>query len=89
MAEQNNDQNKRLGCVLVLIGLTATMAHSQDRTLLAKPYVDAVNWTKGIDQKTGKPVDYDPAKDIQVYSNQTSVERAHRLCPSMSGGNNF
>ena len=22
----------------------------------------------GIDQKTGKPVDYDPTKDIQLYS---------------------
>jgi alcohol dehydrogenase (cytochrome c) len=28
----------------------------------AKPYMDNVNWTKGIDQKTGKPLDYDPAK---------------------------
>ena len=38
------------------------------RPLLAKQYVDAVNWTKRIDQKTGKPVDYDPNRDIQVYS---------------------
>jgi alcohol dehydrogenase (cytochrome c) len=30
--------------------------------------LDNVNWTKGIDQKTGKPVDYDPSKDIQSYA---------------------
>jgi alcohol dehydrogenase (cytochrome c) len=35
---------------------------------LAKAYVERINWTKGIDQKTGKPVDYDPNGDIQVYS---------------------
>jgi hypothetical protein len=30
--------------------------------------MEAINWTKGIDQKTGLPIDYDPKKDIQVYS---------------------
>ena len=35
---------------------------------MAKPYVPEVNWTSGIDQKTGMPVDYDPSKDVQVYS---------------------
>ncbi len=36
------------------------MERANGQTVLAKPYVDSVNWTKGIDQKTGKPVDYDP-----------------------------
>ncbi len=27
-----------------------------------------VTWTKGIDPKTGKPVDYDPSKDLQTYA---------------------
>jgi len=27
-----------------------------------------INWTKGIDEKTGKPLDYDPGKDIQTYA---------------------
>ena len=56
----------------------------------AKPYMDNVNWTKGIDQKTGKPVDYDPARDIQVYStlaNQT--EGPKKVCPGHAGGNNY
>jgi alcohol dehydrogenase (cytochrome c) len=39
-------------------GFLYTMERSNGQTLLAKPYVDAVTWTKGIDQKTGKPVDH-------------------------------
>ena len=35
------------------------MERFNGQTVLArKPYVE-VNWTKGIDQKTGKPLDYD------------------------------
>ena len=33
----------------------------------AKAYTE-VNWTDGIDQKTGRPLDYDPSKDVQLYS---------------------
>ena len=41
-------------------GFLYTFERSNGQTLLAKPYVENINWTKGIDQKTGKPVDYDP-----------------------------
>src|SRR5258708_20287877 len=54
--------------------------------------MEAINWTKGIDQKTGLPIDYDPKKDIQVYSglqNQTMTDRTKKLCPSHEGGNNY
>jgi alcohol dehydrogenase (cytochrome c) len=73
-------------------GFFYVMERSNGQTLLAKPYVDAVNWTKGIDQKTGKPVDYDPNKDIQVYSgqqNMTMTDRTKKLCPALLGGNNY
>jgi alcohol dehydrogenase (cytochrome c) len=73
-------------------GFLYTFERANGQTLLAKPYVDTINWTKGIDQKTGMPVDYDPNKDIQVYSgqqNQTLTDRTKKLCPAMSGGNNF
>ena len=36
-------------------GFLYTFERSNGQTLLAKPYVENVNWTKGIDQKTGKP----------------------------------
>ncbi len=73
-------------------GFLYTFERSNGQTVLAKPYVDQITWTAGIDQKTGLPVDYDPGKDIQVYSgrqNQTLENRTRKLCPSMGGGNNF
>jgi alcohol dehydrogenase (cytochrome c) len=68
------------------------MNRSNGQTVLAKPYVDKVTWTKGIDQKTGLPLEYDPTKDIQVYSGQqamTPTDRTKKLCPSWLGGNNY
>jgi alcohol dehydrogenase (cytochrome c) len=73
-------------------GFLYTFERSNGQTVLAKPYVEKVNWTKGIDQKTGKPLEYDPTKDIQVYSgmqNQTLADPTKKLCPAMSGGNNY
>jgi alcohol dehydrogenase (cytochrome c) len=51
-------------------GFIYTFERTNGQTLMAKPHVSAVNWTKGIDQKTGKPIDYDPNRDVQVYSGQ-------------------
>jgi alcohol dehydrogenase (cytochrome c) len=58
----------------------------------AKPYLDNINWTKGIDQKTGNPLDYDPNKDIQTYAgiaNQNPSEPMKKACPGHAGGNNY
>ena len=57
----------------------------------AKPYTN-VNWTAGIDQKTGKPLDYDPSKDVQTYSglgNPTADAPVKKVCPNRNGGNNY
>jgi alcohol dehydrogenase (cytochrome c) len=73
-------------------GFLYTFERSNGQTVLAKPYVENITWTAGIDQKTGKPVDYDPGKDLQVYSgkqNQTVADPVKKLCPSMGGGNNY
>jgi alcohol dehydrogenase (cytochrome c) len=73
-------------------GFLYTMERNNGQTLLAKPYVSNINWTRGIDQKTGKPVDYDAGKDIQLYSGEaapTLSDPTKRMCPGPSGGNNF
>jgi alcohol dehydrogenase (cytochrome c) len=73
-------------------GFLYSFERANGQTMFARPYVPRINWTAGIDQKTGKPVDYDPNRDIQVYSgkqNFTAAEPTKRLCPSMGGGNNF
>jgi alcohol dehydrogenase (cytochrome c) len=73
-------------------GFLYAFERSNGQTLHAKAYMEGITWTKGIDQKTGMPVDYDPSKDIQVYSNvqaQTMTDRTKTLCPSHEGGNNY
>jgi glucose dehydrogenase len=65
-----------------------TMDRHNGQIIGAEPYTD-VNWTRGIDQKTGKPVEYDPGKDIQTYAgvgNLTPGEPLKRVCPSILGG---
>jgi len=73
-------------------GFVYTMERSNGQIVVAKPYMDNVNWTKGIDQKTGKPLDYDPTKDVQTYSglaNPTADNPIKKVCPNRTGGNNY
>src|SRR5215470_9653733 len=74
-------------------GFVYTMDRNNGQIVGAKPYMDNINWTKGIDQKTGKPLDYDPAKDIQTYSgiaiHTTPNDPVKKVCPSILGGNNY
>jgi alcohol dehydrogenase (cytochrome c) len=72
-------------------GFLYTMDRHNGQIVGAKPYME-VNWTKGIDQKTGKPLDYDPGKDIQTYAgvgNLTPGAPLKKVCPSQAGGNNY
>jgi alcohol dehydrogenase (cytochrome c) len=72
-------------------GFLYTMERANGSMVMAKPYIE-VNWTKGIDQKTGKPLDYDPTKDIQTYAgvgNFSPNEPTKKVCPSQAGGNNY
>ena len=73
-------------------GFTYTMERANGRMVAVQPYMKGINWTKGIDQKTGRPVDYDPTLDVQVYSglaNPTKENPIRKLCPSRTGGTNF
>jgi alcohol dehydrogenase (cytochrome c) len=73
-------------------GFVYTMDRHNGAMVGAQPYMDNVNWTKGIDQKTGKPLDYDPNKDVQTYSglgNPTADAPVKKVCPNRNGGNNY
>ena len=60
-------------------GFLYSFESANGQTLMAKPYVQRINWTSGIDQKTGKPVDYNPNLDVQVYSGRQNFTRgAHQ-----------
>jgi alcohol dehydrogenase (cytochrome c) len=58
-----------------------------------KQYVDQLNWTTGLDPKTGRPLNYDPAKDVQEYIPGSHSSRArpnsNTLCPAHTGGKNW
>jgi alcohol dehydrogenase (cytochrome c) len=50
-------------------GFFYTLDRTNGQFLKAEPYT-AVNWTSGIDPKTGRPLDYDPSKTVQDYAGQ-------------------
>src|SRR3954466_679513 len=67
--------------------------YSLDRTngkfIRAEKYVNDLNWTKGIDQRTGKPVEYSPKLDVQFYNEEARALRGDgmkRTCPTWHGG---
>ena len=57
----------------------------------AGQYVNELTWTAGINQDTGRPVDYDPNLDVQIYNPEARALRADRdrmkrACPTWHGG---
>jgi len=67
-----------------------------DRTngqfISAEQYAQKINWTDGIDPKTGKPIEYDPKRDLQVYKiGKASRREQGNLvgCPNIQGGVNY
>src|SRR6516165_1400853 len=71
--------------------------YALDRTngsfIAGKQYVDQLNWTPGLDPKTGRPLNYDPAGNVQYYNENSHGTRAKpqsaKLCPSIQGGKNW
>jgi alcohol dehydrogenase (cytochrome c) len=71
--------------------------YALDRTngsfVAGKQYVDELNWTPGLDPKTGKPLNYNPDADVQIYAEGSHGTRAKpksgKLCPSNNGGKNW
>jgi alcohol dehydrogenase (cytochrome c) len=58
----------------------------------ATQYVDELNWTTGIDQKTGLPLSYNPEADLQKYVAGTVGTRETTpgvYCPTLGGGKNW
>jgi alcohol dehydrogenase (cytochrome c) len=73
-------------------GFFYTLDRANGQFIAAQQYAQKVNWTDGIDPKTGKPVEYDQNKDIQVYKiGKASRREQGKLegCPNIQGGVNF
>lgn len=69
-------------------------AYALDRTdgsfVWGVPFVKRVNWTKGLEPETGKPVEYDSSKSIQQYMDKPDRQNlVGTLCPGNMGGKNW
>jgi alcohol dehydrogenase (cytochrome c) len=70
-------------------GFFYTLDRTNGAFIKAEKYVNDLNWTKGIDPKTGKPVEYDPKLDVQIYNPEARALRGDsmkRACPTWHGG---
>ncbi len=70
-------------------GFFYTVDRTNGRFIKAEKYVNDLNWTKGIDPKTGKPLEYNPKLDVQIYNPEARALRGDgkkRTCPTWHGG---
>ena len=70
-------------------GFFYTLDRTNGDFLFAEPYVE-VNWTAGIDPKTGKPVEYDPNALVQMYAPGKTIRAGDPMsslntCPNFYG----
>jgi alcohol dehydrogenase (cytochrome c) len=88
-----NGEDRKILAHAARNGFNYTFDRLNGQFLKATQYVSQVTWTKGIDPKTGKPVDYDPTKDLQGYAAPIQRilqgEKVSGVCPGVPGGNNF
>jgi alcohol dehydrogenase (cytochrome c) len=70
-------------------GFFYTIDRTNGSFIRGTQYVNDLNWTKGLDPKTGKPVEYDPKLDVQIYAPEARALRGDgmkRACPTWHGG---
>ena len=88
-----NGEDRKLVVHAARNGFFYALDRSNGSFVAGKQYVDQVTWTKGIDPKTGRPIDYDPAGNVQTYVENSHGTRAKpqsaTLCPNIQGGKNW
>jgi alcohol dehydrogenase (cytochrome c) len=73
-------------------GFFYTLDRTNGQFISAEQYAQKINWTDGIDPKTGKPIEYDANKDLQTYKiGHASRREQGKLegCPNIQGGVNY
>jgi alcohol dehydrogenase (cytochrome c) len=86
-----NGENRKVVANFSRNGYYYTLDRSNGQFLRADQYQEKITWTKGIDPKTGKPVDYDPSKDVQAYAGigVRRNKRGEEACPWWNGSPTF
>src|SRR5262245_52897944 len=88
-----NGEDRKLVVHAARNGLFYTLDRTNGSFIAGKQYVDQLNWTPGLDPKTGRPLNYNPNADVQIYNEGSHGTRAKprsvRTCPSHFGGKNW
>ena len=87
-----NGQPRKLITHSARNGFLYTMERNNGADRAGQALHGQINWTKGIDQKTGKPVDYDPNKTsrpIRAWPIRPRTSRIKKFARRSLGGNNF
>lgn len=73
-------------------GFLYAIDRSNGSFIYGLPYVKRLNWTAGLNAKTGKPIEYDPEQNIQHYAglaSSRSKAKSELFCPGVTGGKNW
>jgi alcohol dehydrogenase (cytochrome c) len=88
-----NGENRKLVVHAARNGFFYALDRVNGSFIHGKQYVNELNWTTGLDPKTGRPLNYDPTKDVQEYTARSHGSRANPdgnpLCPAHTGGKNW
>jgi alcohol dehydrogenase (cytochrome c) len=86
-----NGETRRVVANFSRNGFFYTLDRASGQFLRADQYQEKVNWTKGIDPKTGKPVDYDPSRGVQLYAGVGGMrgKPGQEACPWYNGSPTF
>ena len=88
---QINGEDRKVVAHFGRNGIFYALDRSNGSYIQSAQYVDEVNWTKGLDPKTGLPVEYDPTKSLQTYA-MGAIGRSGATatnCPDIRGGVNY
>jgi alcohol dehydrogenase (cytochrome c) len=88
-----NGEDRKLVVHAARNGFFYALDRANGSFIAGKQYVDQLNWTPGLDSKTGRPLNYDPAGGFQIYNVGSHGTRAqpngNKLCPAHFGGKNW
>jgi alcohol dehydrogenase (cytochrome c) len=88
-----NGQDRKLVVHAARNGFFYALDRVNGSFIHGKQYTNELNWTTGLDPKTGRPLNYDPTKDVQEYTPRSHGSRANPdsnpLCPAHTGGKNW
>jgi alcohol dehydrogenase (cytochrome c) len=83
------NQNRKVAGHFSRNGFYYTLDRATGDFITAAAYRDDVNWTAGLDPKTGKPIEYNPAVLTQTYANNKSLrtgrpDTSQNVCPAIA-----